>query len=154
MMESNEIKLNEEQRKSLVKFTKSGVHSAMEIRRARAILALDRTNKKDHLRVGRICETVGLSRQGLNEIRKEYMQSKSIEEFLSRKKRETPPVPAKITGEVEAHIVALACSEPPSGRSRWTVRLLAEKAVELHYVESLSHMSIARLLKKRSINLT
>ena len=153
-MESNEIRLNEEQRKELTRFAKSGVHSAMQIRRARAILALDRTNKKNHLRVGRICESVGLSRQGLNEIRKEFMQSKNIQEFLSRKKRETPPVPAKITGEVEAYIVALACSGPPTGRTRWTVRLLAEKAVELHYVENLSHMSVARLLKKRNISLT
>jgi hypothetical protein len=152
-MESNVIMLNSEQRAAFEKFVRSGVHGAMEIRRARAILALDRTGKKDHLRVGRICEAVGLSRQGLNEIRKEFLKSSTIEEFLTRKKRETPPVPAKITGDVEAHIIALACSEPPEGHLRWTVRLLAEKAVELQYVDGLSAMSVSRLLKKRNISL-
>jgi hypothetical protein len=153
-MENNVIMLSEEQRAELNSYARTGVHGAMQIRRARAILALDRSNKKDHLRVGRICESVGLSRQGLNEIRKDFLASDSIEGFLTRRKRETPPVPAKITGEVEARIVALACSEPPKGRARWTVRLLAEKAVELNYVDGLSHTSVDRLLKKRNISLT
>jgi len=152
-MESNAIMLNEEQRAELTKYTRSGVHSVMEIRRAKAILSLDRTNKKEHLRVGRICEAVGLSRQGLNEIRKDFLESSSIEVFLKRKKRETPPNPPKITGEVEAHIIALACSEPPEGCARWTVRLLANKAVELSYVDSLSHTAVNQLLKKRNISL-
>jgi hypothetical protein len=153
-MESNEIRLNEEQRTVLEQFSKSGVHSAMQIRRAKAILALDRSNKKDHLRIGRICESVCISRQGLNDIRKDFLESKNLEEFLKRKKRETPPVPPKVTGNVEAYIVALACTEPPSGYARWTVRLLAKRAVELHYADSLSHMSVERLLKKQNINLT
>lgn len=152
-MESNNIMLSTEQRAIFEKFVRSGIHGAMEIRRARTILALDRTGKKDHLRVGRICESIGLSRQGLNEIRKEFFNAPTIEEFLTRKKRETPPVPAKITGDVEAHIIALACSEPPKGHARWTVRLLADKAVELQYVNGISAMSVNRLLKKRNINL-
>ena len=152
-MENNVIMLTEEQRTELTKFTKSGVHSAMEIRRARAILSLDRTNKKDHLRIGRISESVGLSRQGLNEIRKEFLEASSIEVFLKRKKRETPPNQPKITGDVEARIIALACSEPPKGCARWTVRLLASKAIELYYVESLSHTAVNQLLKKRNISL-
>ncbi|MDR1397463.1 MAG: helix-turn-helix domain-containing protein [Desulfarculales bacterium] len=153
-MENNIIMLSNEQREKLSKYARTGVHGAMQIRRAKAILALDRSNKKDHLRLGRICEALGLSRQGLNEIRKDFMASSSIEEFLTRKKRKTSPVPAKITGEVEARIVALACGEPPQGYARWTVRLLAEKIVELRYLDSLSHMSVDRLLKKRNISLT
>ena len=153
-MENNAIMLNSEEWKKLEKFAKSGVHSAMLIRRAKIILSLDRSNKKDHLRIGRICEAHEISRRGLCDIRNDFLKSKSIEEFLNRKQRETPPVEPKITGEVEAHIVALACSNPPEGCARWTVRLLAEKAVELHYVGSLSHMSVERLLKKRSISLT
>ena len=70
-----------------------------------------------------------------------------LESTIDRKKRETPPVPAKVTGDVEAHIVALACSEPPEGYERWTVRLLADKCVELNYVDSLSHMTVSRVLK-------
>lgn len=71
-----------------------------------------------------------------------------LETTINRKKRETPPVPPKVTGDVEAHIIALACSEPPEGYSRWTVRLLADKCVELNYAESLSHMTVSIVLKK------
>ena len=77
-MKSNIVMLNEEQRSELKEFSTKGVHSAMEIRRARVILALDRSEKKDQLRIGGICETIGISRQGLNEIRKDFFKSESI----------------------------------------------------------------------------
>lgn len=153
-MESNEVWLNEEQRSAMKKFSTSGKHSAMMIRRAKVIMALDRTGRKDHIRVGRICEGQGISRQALNEIRKDFFEAGSVEEFLTRKKRETPPFAAKITGEVEAHIVALACSQPPNGHARWTVRLLCEKSVELKYVDGIAPSTMHHLLKKRNISLT
>ena len=153
-MESNVITLSAEEREKLLKFSKSGVHSAMLIRRAKVILALDRSNKKDHLRIGRICEANGISGRGLCDVRNDFLKAKSVEEFLTRKQRETPPVEPKITGEVEAHIVALACSKPPEGYARWTLRLLADKAVELHYINGISHTAVNQLLKKRSISLT
>jgi hypothetical protein len=82
------------------------------------------------------------------------MKAGSTAKFLQRKKRETPPIAPKITGEVEARIIALACGKVPQGYSRWTLRMLADKCVELHYCDSMSHMSICRLLKKRSLSLT
>jgi len=153
-MAANEIWLSEEQRTELEKFAKNGVHNAHLITRAKTILALDRTDKKDHLRIGRICEQVKLSRQAVNDIRANFLQAESVSAFLTRKKRETPPVPAKITGEVEAHIVALACSEPPKGFARWTLTLLANKAVEMAFVSELSYRSVQRVLKKQNISLT
>lgn len=153
-MESKEIWLSEEQRKTLTAFSKNGVHSIHLVNRAKVILALDRTNKKDHLRLTRISDQVDLSRQAIYNIRDDFLSASSVDEFLTRKKRETPPVEPKVTGEVEAHIIALACSKPPKGYARWTVRLLAEKSVELSYVDSLSPMTVSRLLKKRNISLT
>ena len=153
-MENNVIQLTEDEREQLEAFSKKGVHSAMLIRRARVILALDRSNKKDHMRVNRICEEIGISRQALKNIRDAYLKSPSIDAFLTRKKRETPPVEPKVTGEVEAHIIAIACSEKPEGRARWTMQLIADRCVELNYVESLSEASVRRTLKKRSISLT
>ncbi len=153
-MESREIWLSEEQRKTLTAFSKNGIHSVHLVKRAKVILALDRTNKKDHLRLTRISDQVDLSRQAIYNIRDDFLLASSVDEFLTRKKRETPPVEPKVTGEVEAHIIALACSEPPKGCARWTVRLLAEKSVELSYVDSLSPMTVSRLLKKRNISLT
>ena len=80
--------------------------------------------------------------------------AESVTGFLQRKKRETPPVAPKITGEVEAKIIALACSEVPQGHARWTLQLLADKSVELNYIDSITDMSVHRLLKKRNLSLT
>ena len=152
-MTANEVWLSEDQRSELEKFAKNGVHNAHLITRARTILALDRTGKKDHLRIGRICESVNLSRQAVNDIRADFFAADSVSLFLTRKKRETPPVPSKITGEVEARIIAIACSEPPKGCSRWTLSLIASKAVELAYVDALSFKSVQRVLKKHNLSL-
>ena len=152
-MAAKEVWLSKEERSKLERFSKNGVHNAHLITRAKTILALDRTGKKDHLRIGRVCESVNLSRQAANNIRAAFFSVPSIEEFLTRKKRETPPVPAKITGEVEARIIALACNEPPKECARWTLKMLADKAVELSYVDSLSFKSVQRVLKKHNLSL-
>jgi len=152
-MTTKEVWLSKEQRFELENFAKNGVHNAHLITRAKTVLALDRTGKKDHLRMDRVCESVNLTRQAVNDIRSDFFAAESIGAFLKRKKRETPPVPAKITGEVEAHIIALACSEPPKGCARWTLHLLASKAVELAYVDGLSFKSVQRVLKKHNLNL-
>lgn len=152
-MENNVIELGLEQRKALEVFAKNGKHNTHLVNRAKVILALDRRDKKDHLRITRISETVGLTRQAIYDIRDDFLASDSIETFLSRKKRETPPVPAKVTGEVEAQIIALACSEPPKGYARWTVRLIAEKTVELGIADGLGKTAVGNVLKKRSISL-
>jgi len=156
-MESNVIMLSTQQRQELEDFSNKGVHSAKLIKRAKTILALDRNGKKDHLRITRISDQVGLSRQAIYNIRDEFLASATIEGFLTRKKRETPPVPAKVTGEVEAHIVAIACSEPPEGRARWTVRLISERTVELGIADDgggVGKSAVGDVLKKRNISLT
>jgi len=152
-MENNVIVLKAEERGELEKFTKTGIHSAMLIKRARVILALDRGNKVRTQRINEICKIEGVSRQGLNNIRSDFLSSSSIKEFLSRKKRETPPIERKITGEVEAKIVATACSEVPKGYARWTLRLLAEKVVELGFIDSISFNSVKTVLKKHNLSL-
>jgi len=87
-------------------------------------------------------------------VKKDFFASTDIHSFLQRKKRETPPVPAKVTGKLEAHIIALACSEAPEGFSKWSLRLLADKCVELNYVDEISYMTVSRVLKKRNLSLT
>ena len=79
---------------------------------------------------------------------------KGFDATLYRKKREAPPVPAKITGDVEARIIALACSSPPKGYESWTLRLLADRIVELNILESVSNTTVGRVLKKTSFHLT
>ena len=152
-MENNLVILSEEQRNELERFAKTGTHSAKLITRARVILALDRKSKIRTLRINEICANIGISRNSLSNIRKDFLAAESVEKFLQRKKRETPPVPAKITGEVEAKIIATACTKAPEGYARWTVRLLAEKVVELGYIDSISFKSVQIVLKKRNISL-
>ena len=153
-MTGKEIYLTTEEQEYLKGFVRAGEHSAQAIRRARVLLMLDRTGKKDHVRYGRTAEYAGISRQAVYNMRDEYLETRDVDQYLTRKKRETPPVPAKVDGEVEAKIIALSCGKPPEGCARWTVRLLAEKAVELQYVDSISHTTVYNLLKKRSISLT
>ena len=152
-MSNKEIYLTPEQQIYLQRIVKTGTHSARTITRARVLLMLDRTGKHDHVRYSRTAEYAGISVQAVYNMRDEFLAKQDVVSYVNRKKRETPPVPPKVDGKVEAQIIALACSKPPDGCSRWTVRLLADKAVELHYVDGLSHMTIQRLLKKRNISL-
>jgi len=152
-MNNNRIMLTEEQRKELEKSTKTGIHSARLIRRASIILLLDASEGRKPVKWEEIAQQVKVSHQTIYNVRRDFQAAESLEAFLKRKQRLTPPVEPKVTGELEARIIALACSEPPKGYSRWTVRLLADKTVELQYADSMSRMTIQRLLKKRNLSL-
>jgi hypothetical protein len=115
---------------------------------------LDETNGREPLQQETIAEKIGVSRQTVNDAKLAFLEADSVSTFLQRKKRETPPVPVKITGEVEAHIIALACGPVPEGCARWGVRLLADKCVELGYIDSISFKSVQRVLKKHNLNPT
>ncbi|WP_366919040.1 helix-turn-helix domain-containing protein [Geobacter sp.] len=77
-----------------------------------------------------------------------------LDAALDRKAREKPPREVTFDGVFEAKLIALACTDAPEGRARWTVRLLADKAVELNFAESVSHMTVQRVLKKTNFSLT
>lgn len=151
---AKEIYLSVEDQIFLKSIVKSGIHPAKEITRARVLLMLDRTGKSDHVRYNRTAEYAGISVQAVYNMRDEYLANQDIHAYLTRKKRETPPVPAKVDGRVEAEIIALACSEAPEGHSRWTLRLLAERVVALNIVDSISYVRVQQILKKRNISLT
>ena len=146
------IELSNEDRKRLTDIVTKGNSPARIILRANILLASDRNNKK-HMTVAEIAENYHTTPTTVQNVRVSYAE-KGLEATISRKKRTTPPVPPKVTGEVEAHIIALACGKPPEGYEKWTLRLLADKCVELNYAESLSHMTVSRVLKKTNISLT
>ena len=152
-MRRKRIELTIKERAELEKFITKGVRNVRLVNRAKIILALDASGGRLPEKQEVLAERIGVCRQTIIEARDTFLKLKSVPLFLQRKKRETPPVPAKITGEVEARIIALACSKAPKGYERWTLRLLAEKCVELQYSDTLSHMSISRLLKKTNLNL-
>ena len=146
------IELSDSDRKALLDIVAKGSAPAKTILRANILLASDR-NAKKHMTVAQIADAYHTTPTTVQTVRTTYANS-GLEATIYRKKRETPPVAAKVTGDVETHIIALACSEPPEGYERWTVRLLADKCVELDYVESLSHMTVSRILKKTNLSLT
>ncbi len=116
---------------------------------ANVLLAADEISSKGQMREAEIAELLHVSKQTVHTIRQLYSE-KGLDAALGRKKRETPPVPAKITGDVEARIIALSCNAPPQGRSKWALRLLADKAIELENIDSISHVAVGQLLKKRT----
>lgn len=153
-MKNKDIYLTIEEQEYLKNIVKSGIHNSHEITRARVLLMLDRSGKTDHVRYNRTAERAGISVQAVYNMRDEFYENHDVETYIARKKRETPPRKPKLDGEGEAKIIALACSEPPEGCSKWTVRLVTAKALELHLVDELSYVTVHRLLKKRNISLT
>ena len=152
-MRRKRIELKLRERAELEQFCNKGVHSVRLVKRAKIILALDQSGGRIAEKQEVLAARIGVSRQTIIDARDTFLALKSVTLFLQRKKRETPPVPAKMTGELEARIIALACSKVPKGYARWTLRLLAEKCVELQYSDTMSHMSISRLLKKTNLSL-
>ena len=148
------IVLSSEQRNKLLAFLSHGSKSVRLSRRAQIILALDTSTGHLPLHDERIASIYQVSRQTIQVVKDAFLRSPSLESFLQRKKRATPPVAPKVTGDVEAHIIALCCSSPPEGYARWTVRLLADKCVELGIIDSISPMTINRTLKKTNLSRT
>jgi hypothetical protein len=129
------VRLTEAEKKRLLEITKKGNHPARQIIRANILLQLDENSTAKVLpeqeAVAKHCGCqVGL----VYRVSKQYVRD-GIDRVLNRKIGQTPPVASIITGDVEAKIIALCCGEPPDGYSRWTLRLLGAKAVELGIVE-------------------
>lgn len=134
------VRLSEEDRTELNKYLRHGKSSARSLTRARILLLADEGHSDEV-----IVEALKVSRPTVNRIRKRYCEG-GLEFALYEKPRSGAPT--KLDGRVEAELTLLACSEPPEGRSKWTLRLLADKLVELEAVDSISHMSVHRILKK------
>ena len=139
------VKLTGEEREELLQFLCKGKSSARSQTRARILLLSDEGLEDDE-----IAETLKVSKSTICRIRKRYCEG-GLDFALQEKPRSGAP--NKIDGRVEAQLTLLACSDPPEGRSRWTVRLLADRLVELEVVDSISHMSVQRLLKKMKLSL-
>lgn len=141
------VRLSDNERKELLAVISRGETAARKIRRANILLMLDENQQKveDQKEISKQCHT---SMTTIYEVSKQFSEL-GLTATLKRKKRDTPPIPPKITGDVEARIIALSCGNPPEGYSQWTLRLLADKVVELHIVESISFVSVGSVLKKR-----
>ena len=146
------VKLTHEDRKMLEKTVRSKASKELAKQHAKALLCLDE-NGKTPLTVGQTAQKTKLHPENIYKLRKQFVLE-GPDRVLHRKKRETPPVAPKVTGDVEAHIVAVACSAVPEGRQHWTLSLVADKLVLDGLVDSISLETVRRTLKKHNLSLT
>jgi transposase len=125
-----------------------GTHPARMITRAKILLELDEASgPASDRRV--VAERVGVSEGTVYLVAKRFTEvAGDVQEVIARRKRATPPVPAKVTGDVEARVIALACTTPPTGYDRWSLRLLEKHVVLTDGIPPLDHSTIGRVLKR------
>ncbi len=147
------VTLTKEERKDLDAITHRGKTHARKFIHARALLLCDAGADGPAWNVADVATALGVTSRAIEHIKKRFVED-GFEAALDRKPREKPPREVIFDGAFEAKLITLACSDAPEGHRRWTVRLLADKAVELKFAESVSHMTVQRVLKKTNLSLT
>lgn len=148
------VRLTAADREELVRVTTTGVHPASMIRRAQVLLALDVSAGEVDSKEA-IAARLGVSGETLRLVAKRLAETGGdVHATIGRKQREFPPVPSPVTGEVEARLIAMACSRPPEGYARWSLRLLEKHVALAEDIPDLDHSTIGRVLKKRNCVLT
>jgi|SRR5882757_194988 hypothetical protein len=141
------VRLSGDEREQLETLIRKGKSPAQRLLKARILLKADVSEDGEGWSDSRIIGALETSASMVYRVRKQLVEE-GFEAVLSRKPRAAPPVSRIFDGEKEAKLIALACSEPPKGRARWTLRLLEDKVVELNIVDRASDSTIGRTLKK------
>jgi hypothetical protein len=142
------VRLSQQERKSLRCLIRSGKGAARTFTRAHILLKADVGQGGSGWNDQKISEAFDVTVQTVERVRKQLVEE-GLEAVLRRHKYTQKVSRKKVDGDVEAHLIALSCGEAPEGYSRWSLRLLAGKMVELGYVESISHEAVRQTLKKR-----
>src|SRR5262245_33664394 len=141
------VELTAEERHQLGQLVSSGKRSARTLTRARILLKADQAKGGPAWPDDRIAEALGCGRRTVERVRQRLVEE-GLEAALHHKPQARPSVAPKLDGAAEARLIALACSQPPDGRGGWTLRLLADRLVELEVVEAVSYETVRRALKK------
>lgn len=152
-MQKYHVKLSETERKQLAKHLRSKKTSMESKKHAQILLDLDEGRWEKIPTMKHISSHRGVSVVTIWKTRKQYC-TEGLARTLGRKTRATPPVAGKVTGEVEAHIIATCCSTPPKGKAVWSMQMIADKIVLDGVVDSISDETVRLVLKKRLSNLT
>ena len=147
------VKLSGEERKRLEELISKGKAAAKTILKARILLKADQSEAGESWSDERICGALDTNISMVTRMRATLVND-GLDAVLTRKKRETPPVEPIFDGERQAQLIALACSEPPEGHARWTIRLLADAVVERKIVDAAHFNTVGRALKKTLSNRT
>ena len=143
------VHLSGKERKSLRSLVSSGKGSARMFTRARILLKADVGEGGPGWPDEKISEALDVTVQTIERVRKQLVEE-GLDAVLSRRKYIQKVSRKKLDGDAEAHLIALTCSETPKGYTRWSLRLLADRMVELGYIESISHEAVRKVLKKTS----
>uniref|UniRef100_A0A7C4PJR3 IS630 family transposase n=1 Tax=Anaerolinea thermolimosa TaxID=229919 RepID=A0A7C4PJR3_9CHLR len=143
------IELRDEERERHEKITSSGIAPARMVKRAQVLLKSDCKGEERAWKYDQICAAFNVTPVTVLNIRKSFVE-KGLAATLSRKKPEREYAHA-LDGEAEAHLIALACSEPPEGRKVWSLRLLKDRFIQLGHVDHISHETIRSVLKKNEL---
>ena len=140
-MKKNHVKLTSEEQEIVTKLTKKGNVSGRKYKRAMALLELNKGKT-----YAAVSDWLDVGANTLSTLAKKY----KAEGLACLDDKPRSGRPATISGNARAKVTALACSQPPEGYGRWSLRLLAEKVVQLEYLDQISHTQVSRILKKRS----
>jgi hypothetical protein len=143
------VRLTGEERTALRRLVSVGRAAARKILRARILLQADQGPDGPAWTDGQIAEALTVHPRTVAGVRQRLVEH-GLEAALNRKKQDRPSRQPKLDGKGEAFLIALRCGEPPEGRTRWTLQLLADRMVELQVVDSLSYETVRRVLKKTS----
>jgi len=152
-MKRYRVTLTVEERTELEALTRKDRIGARKFAHARALLLCDASPGQSPWPTARIAEALGVSPRTVEHVKRRFVEE-GLESALNRKVRETPPRESIVDGDKEARLIAMACSAPPAGHKRWTVRLLAERLVALEVFEAISPATVHRTLKKTNSSLT
>ncbi len=146
------VTLTRSEREQLTELTRSGKSTATRFIYARALLLCDAGEHGDPWKVADVAAALGVTSRTIEHLKERFVEE-GLDAALSRSPR-TKPRDVTFDGAFDARLTALACSKAPEGYQRWTVRLLADKLVELKIVDSVSTMTVQRSLKKTNYSLT
>lgn len=151
VMKKHIVTLTREERDELLAITSKGKHSSQKVINALILLGCDegeyQTDRSTNADLSRV---LNISMRKVDRVKRRFVMD-GFEAALTKKKPDRT-YDKKIDGDFEAKLIALSCSEPPAGHSRWSLRLLADKVVELQYIDTISHESIRQVLKKTRSN--
>lgn len=141
------VRLEAEEREQLQRLVSVGKAAAAKLTHARVLLQADQSEGAPGWTDARIAEGLGVTTRTIEHIRQRFVEE-GLESALLRKKQCRPSKERLLDGAKEAKLVAICCSKAPEGRRRWTLRLLADRLVELNIVESIGHETVRRTLQK------
>lgn len=142
------VTLDETERKELTGITSKGAHRSQKVINALILLNCDAGDFNDRQSTGKvIADILHISMHKVDRVKKRFVEE-GLDTALGGRQGRRARYLRKADGEFEARLVALACGEPPSGHSQWSLRLLADRVVELGYIDTVSHETVRRVLKK------